>query len=190
MAVQLTATYSKKLGLPGYSSHSFSVTTEVELTDLEHVPEEASRLYDLLQNSVDSEIQNPGIVPSGNGTLVHSNGSHQPNGSRNGNGSRPHVTVNSNGNGRGPSGPRTSAPSAGGDSPWSCSDKQKELVLKLVGQQKLDRNEVEHLAQDRFGAGVRMLNKLQMSGLISELLESAGSRRSNGQNGQRKGATR
>jgi len=182
MAVQLTATYSKKLGLPGYSSHSFSVTTEVELTDLEHVPEEASRLYGLLQNSVDSEIQNPGIVPNGNGALVLGNGSHHSNG----NGSRTHT----NGNGGGPSAPRTTTPPAGGDSPWSCSDKQKELVLKLVGQQKLDRNEVEVLAQDRFGAGVRMLNKLQMSGLISELLESAGSRRSNGQNGQRKGATR
>ena len=37
MAVKLSANYSKKLGLPAYSSHSFSASVEIELTDLSQV---------------------------------------------------------------------------------------------------------------------------------------------------------
>jgi hypothetical protein len=34
MAIQLEANYSKKLGLPGYSSHQYSVTIRTELGDI------------------------------------------------------------------------------------------------------------------------------------------------------------
>ena len=34
MAITLEANYSKKLGLPGYSSHQYSVTVRTELSDL------------------------------------------------------------------------------------------------------------------------------------------------------------
>ena len=33
MAIQLEANYSKKLGLPGYSSHQYSVTIRIEVSD-------------------------------------------------------------------------------------------------------------------------------------------------------------
>ena len=33
---------------------------------------------------------------------------------------------------------------------------------------------MDQLAQDRFGKGVKLLNKLEASGLIEELLEQAG----------------
>src|SRR5438105_962311 len=63
MAIKLIAAYSKKTGLPGYSSHSFSVSMETELNDVENVAGESERLYALLQQSVDSQIQNTGFVP-------------------------------------------------------------------------------------------------------------------------------
>ena len=54
--------------------------------------------------------------------------------------------------------------------PWKCSDKQRALIVKIVDEGKLDRSEVEQLAVTRFGHGVAMLNKLEASGLIDELL--------------------
>ena len=64
MAVKLIGNYAKRLGLPGYSSHQFSVSVETELTDLGQVQEEATRLYGLLQDAVDREIEHVGFVPA------------------------------------------------------------------------------------------------------------------------------
>ena len=63
MAVKLIANYAKRLGLPGYSSHSFSVSIETELQNLDNVREESARLYDSLQQAVDQQIQKTGFVP-------------------------------------------------------------------------------------------------------------------------------
>ena len=63
MAVQIEVNYSKKLGLPGYSSHQFAVTVRKEVTDLSQVEKESSQLYRLLQDSVDREIQTTGYIP-------------------------------------------------------------------------------------------------------------------------------
>ncbi len=57
--------------------------------------------------------------------------------------------------------------------PWKCSDKQKALIVKILDESKLDRVEVEQLAVTRFGHGVALLNKLEASGLIDELLGKA-----------------
>jgi hypothetical protein len=46
------------------------------------------------------------------------------------------------------------------------------LILKLVNDQDLAKADVEALAQQRFGTGVKELNKLQASALIDELLET------------------
>ena len=76
MAIQLEANYSKKLGLPGYSSHQYSVTIRLEVSDIKQVESESARLYALLQGCVDRDIQETGFLPvngSSNGT---SNGSH------------------------------------------------------------------------------------------------------------------
>src|SRR5437762_9677964 len=75
MAIKLSAAYSKKAGLPGYSSHSFSVSIETELQNLDNVREESARLYDSLQKAVDQQIQKTGFVPpDGYGMEVDKNG--------------------------------------------------------------------------------------------------------------------
>jgi hypothetical protein len=172
MAIKLIGNYAKRLGLPGYSSHQFSVSVETGLTDAGDIQGEATRIYHLLQDAVDREIQETGFVPgdeyglSSNGnTVVSNNGNHNGHNRLNG-GNGP------NGNG-----------SNGHSDRWSCSDKQKEFILKLVDENKLDRDAVEQTSLDRFGVGVKQLNKLQASGLISELLESVG-KNGNSRNGK------
>jgi hypothetical protein len=49
-----------------------------------------------------------------------------------------------------------------------------------VDEHKLDRNDVDQLARDRFGRGVTQLNKLEASGLIEELFQRAGNARPGG----------
>ncbi len=165
MAIKLVSNYAKRLGLPGYSSHQFAVSMETELTDLGQVQGEVSRLYELLQDAVDREIQHTGFVPGHDYGEVPQNG--------NGHG---HVSFKANGG----NGHRGMTPGTNGNDHWSCSDKQRELIQKLVTENDLDRDTVEQIARDRFGAGVHQLNKLQASGLIGELLETCG-----GTNGKR-----
>lgn len=154
MAITLEANYSKKLGLPGYSSHQYAVTVRTELADLTQVDQESRRLYSLLQSSVDREIQQTGYLP-------------QPG------------QDGANGSG-------TSRPSGNGDAEvWNCSDKQRDLIVKIVQEHRLDKSAVERLAMDRFSKGVRQLNKLEASGLIDELLAQHG-----GNGGQRGGQRR
>ena len=69
MAILLQFDYGKKLGLPGYSSHNFGVSMKAEVNDPEAIPEEAERVYSILQQSVDSQIANPGFIPSVNGKI-------------------------------------------------------------------------------------------------------------------------
>lgn len=152
MAIKLIANYSKKLGLPGFSSHLFSVSVETELTTTEDVGREAGRLYQLLQSSVDEQIQNTGFVPP------KEYGMDPPAESTNGN--PPATPQNDATWQRGPA--------------WKCSDKQRDLILKLVEEHHLDKADVEALAVERFGKGVRVLNKVEASGLINELLDTHG----------------
>ena len=58
--------------------------------------------------------------------------------------------------------------------PKSILLKSKKLIVKIVAENKLDRVEVEQLAVTRFGHGVALLNKLEASGLIDELLGKTG----------------
>src|SRR5262245_43661411 len=75
MAVKLIANYAKRLGLPGYSSHQFSVSIETELQNLDNVGEESARLYESLQEVVDQQIQKTGFVPpDGYGLEAEKNG--------------------------------------------------------------------------------------------------------------------
>jgi hypothetical protein len=158
MPVIIEANYSKKIGLPGYSSHQYMLTLRTELSDLTQVGPESQRLHGLLQASVDRELQQPGWLPPGNG-----------NGHSNGNGQHP---TNGNGNGNGHS------------ERWSCSAKQQALILRIVDEHRLDKNDIEQLAQARFGKGVKQLNTLEASGLIEELFEKHPRQRTNG-NGDR-----
>jgi uncharacterized protein YjcR len=150
--ITLEANYSKKLGLPGYSSHQYSLTVRKEVSDISQVENESRQLFATLQSNVDRDIQNTGFLPGANG---------------NGNGNRNAGNGNGNGNGNN-NGHRSS------DERRDCSDKQRNLILKIVDESKLDKTEVEKLAQDRFGKSVKKLNKLEASGLIEELIERTG----------------
>ena len=162
MAITLEANYSKKLGLPGYSSHQYSITIRTELGDIKQVESESARLYALLQGCVDHDIQTTGFLP------VNSSSNGSPNGHGNGhpkvaqNGTHGHPVANGNG--------RTNTPVEA----WSCSDKQRGLITKIVEEHRLDKHDIETLAQERFGKGVRQLNKMEASGLIEELIETHG----------------
>jgi hypothetical protein len=93
MAIVLEANYAKKLGLPNFSSHQYSVTIRTELTDLAQVEAESARLYALLQDAVDREIQEVGFMPDAStyGMNGPANGAHdQTNG--NGRASQPAAT--------------------------------------------------------------------------------------------------
>ncbi len=178
MAIKLISNYAKRLGLPGYSSHQFSVSLESELTDLSQVQVEVARLYELLQDAVDREIQQSGYVPGqASGGIPQSqngNGTPSPNGNGNGHGHGKHHYRLSGGNG-----------SSGTSDRWACSDKQKELIQKLVRENGLDWESVEQIALDRFGVGLPLLNKLQASGFIGEVIEVCGN-----QSRSRKGGAR
>jgi len=158
MALKLIANYSKRLGLPGYSSHQFSVCVETEISSIDDVAGESSRLYRTLQQSVDDEIQHTGFVPD-EGYGISEQGAR--NGHRNGH------TAPTNGNGH------SNGHAANGDA-WACSDKQRELILKLVDEHGLDKGQVDGTSHDMFGIGVRELNKLQASGLIDRILDEHG----------------
>lgn len=157
MAIKLSANYSKKLGLPQYSSHSFSASIETELSDITQAETEISRLYALLQQSVDQEIQNPGFVPDSPG----------PNGSAH--------TVPQNGRTYPVNGgnQRISPAKPAGDR-WNCTDGQRTFILRIVHDNQLPKQEAEELSQQLFGLGVKELNKMQASQLIEDLLAKVG----------------
>jgi len=158
MAIHIEASYTKKLGLPQYSSHQYSITLRSELTDLQQVPQESAKLHALMQSCVDREIQQTGFLPADSTTVPIRQG-------------------NGNGNGH-----------HNGNDTWECSPKQRDLILKIVDEHKLDKKEVEQLAQDRFSKSVRQLNRLEASGIIEELLEKTGQK--NGHNRFKKGVPR
>ena len=176
MAIKLNATYSKKLGLPGYSSHQFSVSVETELTTTSDVPAESERLYQTLQQAVDQQMQQTGFVPDTNYGMnpepVPATPAPMPRGPR-----RSIATNGGNGNGHQPepaAPPRSITPANGNSVAWKCSDKQREFITSLVIEHNLDRHEIDELARERFGVPVVSLNKLQASGLIDELIERTG----------------
>ena len=152
MAVKLIANYSKRLGLPGYSSHQFSVSVETEVNTTDDIAHEAGRLYDNLQSNVDEQIRRTGFVPP------HDYGMETPN-----NGTPP---------------PPGKVLPIAPDSGWQCSDKQRELILRVIAENGIDKNGIEDLALERFGRGVKSLDKIQASGLIEELFEMTGRKNS------------
>jgi hypothetical protein len=170
MAIKLIANYSKRLGLPGYSSHQFSVSVETELVTTDDVAAESERLYQRLQATVDQQMLATGFVPTGD------YGMDPP--------AEAAITNGTGGNDQSPRGENWQRGPA-----WKCSDKQKELILKLVDEHQLDKNEVDHLARQRFGKGVRQLNKVEASGLIDELLDTHGSGTQRQQRGKGRNAS-
>lgn len=191
MALIVTSDYSKKLGLPGFSSHQFSVSIQTELTDLDRVPGEVARLYQLLQQAVDREIQQTGFVPAdgygesqrslpatnGNGNGNGNNGHHRSNGHD--------VHSNGNGNGNGSAQRRSTVP-VNGNGAWQCSDKQRRLLTDLSRELQFSEEDLDERALRLFQRPARQLNKLSASGLITDLLgEAEALRQANGGNGSK-----
>jgi excisionase family DNA binding protein len=110
MAVVIEANYSKKLGLPAYSSHAYSITIRSEVADLSQVERESAKLYAILQGSVDREIQEVGFIPEGNGSTPRTTNGHTTNGEA-----------------------------------WECSDKQRDLILKIVDEHMTEREAAAYL---------------------------------------------
>jgi hypothetical protein len=159
--IKLIANYSKRLGLPGYSSHQFSVSCETEITNVDDVRQESERLYATLQESVDEQIQQTGFVPDAD-YGSNGNGSIKP--------------VN-----RIASISKTNGIKTNGDG-WHCSDKQRGLILKLIADHDLEEV-AEEMSQEMFGCSPESLNKLQASGLIQRILEEH-AKPSKGKNGK------
>jgi hypothetical protein len=195
MAIKFISNYSKRLGLPGFSSHQFSVSVETELTDLERVPGEVARLYQLLQQAVDREIQQTGFVPAdGYGETqrslpANSSNGYGSNGHHRGslpNGSHSHSNGNGNGNG---STPRRNTSPVNGNGAWQCSDKQRRLLTDLSRELQLSEEDLDERALRLFQRPARQLNKLSASGLITDLLGEAEELRQTKDNGAKDNVT-
>lgn len=165
MAVILQMTYQKKLGLPNYSSHSCAVSLTTEIADVSAVADESSKLYALLQASVDNEIQETGWMPDASTYGMKTNG--------NGNG---HPSQNGNGNGHPSNGNGHIDPPAHNrrQDRWNCTEGQQGLILRIVNENQLNKDDVEAMAQQFFGCGVKECDKLQASQIIEELLAKTG----------------
>jgi hypothetical protein len=149
MAITLEANYSKKLGLPAYSSHQYSITVRTEVNDLSHIHEASTHLYRQLQDAVDRDIQQTGFLPSPMPASAPS----------------PATSL-------GASPGRVSFNRQPGE--WTCSLKQKGLIERLMKDHGITRDALEELAQSRFRAPLAALNKMQASGLIDELIGTYG----------------
>jgi len=166
MAIVLEANYAKKLGLPNFSSHQYSVTIRTELTDLSQVETESARLYALLQDAVDREIQEVGFMPDATRYGMNNCANDVATANRH---------VNGTGNGHPPANGKNGSHLGPPQSEsWKCTEGQRKLILQLVHDHRLDKNEIETMAQQMFGIGVKELNKMQASNLIDDLLEKVG----------------
>lgn len=154
MAIKLIANYSKRLGLPGYSSHQFSVSVETELRDITDADAEMANLYHQLQRNVDTQIQETGFVPS------------EAYGSQSGTRQAPQQKPQ----------PQTQEQRPQQEDVWKCSEKQEQFIYRLMKENNLPLSEVDHLARQRFGLPAMQLNKMQASGLIDALLDQYGSK--------------
>lgn len=147
MAINLTANYSKKLGLPGYSSHSFSASVEVEVSSAADIPQEIARLYATLQQNVDKQIHDPGFIPPGDYGMETSR-------------SRPAAN---------PGKPTNVVSMQQGG--WQCSPKQREFIERITAERRIDSFEVEELTMERFGKPLASLDKQEASSFIDLVFE-------------------
>ena len=151
MAITLEANYQKRLGLPNYSSHAYSVTVKTEVSNLGKIDEASNHLYRQLQQAVDRDIQETGFLP----------------------GDAPEPTAFQR---VGPQDHSRRQSSADPASDWSCSNKQRDLIEKLMDEHSIPFAELDELARERFRCGLKQLNKMSASGLIDELFSTYASK--------------
>ena len=64
---------------------------------------------------------------------------------------------------------------------WNCTERQRGLILKILSQNDLPESSVEQVAQDLHGQPMATLGKMQVSTVISEVLDRWGKhKRTNG----------
>lgn len=160
MAIKLIANYSKRLGLPGYSSHQFEVSIETEIGNTSELDFAAERLYSSLQSAVDAQIKQVGFVPDASYGSGGASGTSLPAMRQ-----VPRLPVPPSSN---------SQASRSGESAWNCSEKQKQVILSLARKNGIDDSALHDLAVLCFSKGVSQLNKLEASTLIKELMETSG----------------
>src|SRR4051812_2657986 len=112
MAIQIQATYAKKLGLPNYSSHSFMVSVSAEVSSLRKLETETKRVYTLLQSSVDEQMKAVGFMPDATKYGMIVDGSKPMNGA-----AMKSVTGN---------------PASITNGEWACSDKQRTFIERVA----------------------------------------------------------
>ena len=171
MAIKLIANYSKRLGLPGYSSHQFEVSIETEISNTSELSVETERLYGSLQATVDAQIQQVGFVPDEHyGMQAAQTPVPGAFGSQTTSTSSVRQTPPVGASG----GPIEPTPA------WKCSEKQKALIMELAVKVGLDDSALNELASRRFNKSIAILNRMEASGLIDELMNrsSATSKRS------------
>jgi len=150
MAVLLDITYSKKLGLPNYSSHSLGIGLKAEVANLDEVRGEVEKAYSLLQQSVDSQIVHSGFVSNED---KGENGTDQV--------QKTQVKVNGNESKTDP------------DS-WNCSVRQRGLIVSVIERNGLDLQVVDDLSQELHGRPMSDLGKAQVSEVIGQVLDRWG----------------
>ncbi len=163
MAIKLIANYSKRLGLPGYSSHQFELSIESEITNTSEVQAASADIYNTLQSAVDEQIQQVGFVPDeqyGRGNSSPATPSSTPSSSNRGNGYGNHSAR-----------PDTPAPQ---EDRWQCTEKQQSMILGQGRKCGMALAELDQLARQRFGKPISELNSMEASGIIKELMERTG----------------
>jgi hypothetical protein len=176
MAIKLISNYAKTMGLPNFSSHRFSVSIETELNSNDDIQAETARLYALLQDAVDREMQEPGFVPDeayGIDNIRQPNGRHNGNGASsrhtNGHGKNGHSNGHTNGHANGHSNGYSNGHRHQEDA--GITERQLDLINGIVKENNARKGDVDQLAVDMFGGGIRTLNRMQASNLIDVLFE-------------------
>ena len=148
MAVILDINYSKKLGLPNYSSHSLGIGLRAEVANLDEVRGEVEKAYSLLQSAVDSQIVHKGYVSNED---KGENGTDQV--------QKTQVKVNGG--------------STDPDS-WNCTVRQRGLLMSILERNDLDPEVVDDLSQELHGRPMSDLGKAQVSEVIGQVLDRWG----------------
>lgn len=154
MSIQIEASYAKKCGLPHFSSHSFMVTVRAEISSLRRLETESTRLYLLLQESVDKQMQQVGFLPDPTKYGMILDTPKQSN--------RSTLTP-----------PPSDSDSPGTDT-WGCSDKQRAFIEKVAKRERFTPADLDGIARTLCQLPVQQLDKRQASKLIDELLNLSG----------------
>lgn len=157
MAILLEIHYDKRLGLPGYSSHDFGVSLKTEVTDLDQIRQESERAYQILQKSVDSQIIHRGYVPDQVNNSGVTNQEEKDNTSEG-------IGKNDNNTEK-----------------WNCTVRQRDLILNVLERNNLDPQTPNELGMELHGKKMDRLTKLQVSGVITELLNRFGRKKNKGE---------